>query len=459
MILYRCTVLFGRVCIFMSKENKKHLSDEELEEIAGAGLKEQILAGSLGISALVSPMNAIEADAKAAPGTSFAPKTIASEKLESLPIVKYLTEARISKAQEKAFNVTNKIAKKNPDHRGISYTVSSDRYDPNTKKTSLEAALDEDVKNGDLPLPDFTLADMKKAKDNAVSKSNDKNVKFVLYPSLDAMLLHESEECRDGDIVNLASQFNALESVSNEPTAVAYWYLDKTQGPYCALQSVAATKHREAADLQNKLTDGLKEALDYCKIDGKPITEKYPNLYKGGYLEMMEIKEEKDMEAFLKFLEDEENLSKHMRVLMQWVKCEGTGKKQLQFFTAAPSFQGRGKSIWNKKSRITELRRKACVKLVELQYRAMAQAAAVRYAETGENVRLHVTMVGHGVFNNPKETVDAALKALNEELQGVDATVFLHNRPDKPNVWEEKGNLEQLGIDAMTLEDWKNKSE
>ncbi len=441
----------------MKEENKKQLSGEDLEDVAGGGVKEQLTAGILGISALVSPMNAIDSRAKEVSNPSAMQGTVISEKQETLSVIKYLTDAHISDAQEKAFLTTSELAKKTPDHRVLSRDVSSDRYDPHEEKTSLESDLDEDVKNGDLPIPDFTYADMKKAKDSVVSDGK-RDVKFVLYPSLDAIKLHEADECRDGDIVNLASQFNALESVSNEPTAVKWWHLDKTQGPYCALQSVAATKHREAAHLQDKLTDGLKEALQECKIDGKPITEKYPDFYKGGYLEMMQITDEKDMETFLAFLEDEKNLAKHMKVLMQWVKCEGTDKKQLQFFTAAPSFQGYSKKIWTYKSRIMELRKKASVKLVELQYRAMAQAAAIMATESGKNIRLHVTMVGHGVFNNPDETVQAALNALNEELKGVDATVFLHNRPDKPNVWETKGNLKKLGIDLTYFDDWKDKN-
>lgn len=430
----------------MGEENKKQLSDGELEDVAGGGVKEQLTAGILGISALVSPINTMNAEARGGSGmASLSQNTVMSERQESLSIVKYLNEAHISKAQEKAFNITNDLVKNGADHLKVSQAVSSERYYSPKSKTPLESLLDKEVKNGDLPIPDFTVEKMQKAKNNVVTES-DKNVKFVSYSNLDALKLHEKEECQDGDIVNLASQFNALESVRNRPTSVKYWYQDKTQGPYCALQSVAATKHREAAHLQGKLTDALKEVMQHCEIDGKPITEKYPNLYRGGYLEMMEITEEKDMETFLTFLENEENLSKYMKVLMQWVKCEGTEKKQLQFFTAAPSFQGYSKEIWSSNSKIMDLRKKACIKLVEVQYKAMAQAAAIMAAESGKTVRLHVTMVGHGVFNNPTETVPAALKVLKEELQGVDAVVYLHNRPFQSNIWKEKGNLEALGI-------------
>lgn len=101
---------------------------------------------------------------------------------------------------------------------------------------------------------------------------------------------------------------------------------------------------------------------------------------------MMEITDVEDMREFLAFLENDENLLKNMKVLMQWVKCEGTGKKQLQFFTAAPSFQYESKNIWHESSEIMNLRRKACIKLVEIQYKAMAQAAAIISPQKPEKI-------------------------------------------------------------------------
>ena len=166
---------------------------------------------------------------------------------------------------------------------------------------------------------------------------------------------------------------------------------------------------------------------------------------------MMEITDVKDMKTFTSFLE---NNLKDIKFLSQWVRCEGTGKKQLQVFTAAPSFQGRGGNIWDKKDELTNLRREACARLVEVQYKALAQAAAIRSTETGENVKLHVSMIGHGVFNNPDETVAASLKVLKNELKGYDVTVFLHVRLDKPNVWL-KG-AEKADIKWTTLSEWKN---
>ena len=395
-------------------------------------IKQKIIAKVLIILAIIYPINNLTF-ATSSPNT---------------PIVKFLTEAKISKAQEDAFAITNKLSKTYFNHCEIAKIVSTDRYYDKSSPTNLESSLDKAVKSGDLPIQNFTIEDMQKAKDSIVLNP-EKNAKFILEENFDAINLHEKNSCTDGDIVNLASQFNALESVRNEPTAVKYWPYDRTQGPYCALQSVAGTKHREAAHLQGKLADALEDTLKNCKIDGKAITKKYPNLYKGGYLELMEITNEKDMETFLKFLEDDKNL-KNMKVLMQWVKCEGTGKKQLQFFTAAPSFQSYSKKIWDSNSRIMDLRKKACIKLVEIQYKIMAMAAAIISSQNGKNVRLHVCMVGHGAFNNPEETIHAALKTLKEELNGIDATVLLQTRPGYSNIWE-KGNPKELGINWETL--------
>lgn len=239
----------------------------------------------------------------------------------------------------------------------------------------------------------------------------------------------------------------------------------KQQGPMCALQSVAGTKHREAADLwfPSKLTDALENLLQNFYIHGQPfgywkqrtiykgkelITSKYPNFYKGGYLELSEITDENNMEIFASYLE---NNLKDIKFLSQWVKCEGTEKTQLQVFTAASSFQRKPKSIWDRNDKLTELMKKCCVMLIEAQYKALAQAAAVRSIETGKNVKLHVTMIGHGVFNNPEETVEAALKALKTELKGYDVTVFLHYYGNNP--WN-KG-IEKTDVKCISLADWK----
>ena len=232
--------------------------------------------------------------------------------------------------------------------------------------------MDEGVKNDDVPIGNFTMQDVKNAKDKTDPKSK-AEVQFVLYPDLDALKMHEQAEVEDGSIVNLASQFNALESPHNRPCSVKKnWFCKKVQEPMCALQSVVGAKYREAAHLQGKLTDALEDLLKNCRVNGQPIMEKYPNFYNGGYLIPEEITDINDLEAFTSFLES--NLM-NVKFLSKWVKCEGPGKKQLQVFTAGPAFSRDMKDNWNKKDMCTKLRKKCAVMLAEAQYRALAQAA------------------------------------------------------------------------------------
>lgn len=361
-----------------------------------------------------------------------------SAKLKSALLTQFLKDAKISETQEKAFIESNKFLKKcKGNHLALAAAnkISSLRCEEGVTScpTKFEAILDSGVKDGDLPIWEFTLANLKAAKNNVKTSENrkDKDVKFFYLHGIDALHLHENEHCKDGDIVNLASQFNALESMSSKPLSVARWVHDYTQGPMGALQAVSAAKHRESAYVHGALLDAIKGLLQECKVNrNTAITDKYPELYKGGYLQLWKIDDINDLKAFTLFLKS--NVEK-INFLSQWVKCEGTGKKQLQVFTAAPSFQGVGIN-WKINDERTNLLKECCVTLVGAQYRVLAQAAAIRASATGKNVGLHVTMIGHGAFNNPEETIPAALKALKDELKDQDVTVYLHHFG--ANQWE-----------------------
>lgn len=385
---------------------------------------------------------------------------------ESFSSIKdFVVQAEVSPTQEKAFKETASTLERVRNRSEAVRLLSSDRYAvQEPEPTKVERDLDQGVREGDLPVPDFTIKDVQAAKNSAESKciGKDKDVEFVYYRWVDvnetkgmrgqpAQLLYEQPEAEDGCFVNLASQFNALESVSTDPSAVLLWIQDHTQGPQSALQSIAGSKHREAAAIQGKLPDAIKSLLEKCLVDGKPITEKYKHLYSNGYLQLLQIKNKNDMEALLSFLDN--NIG-DMKVLMQWVRCEGSGKRQLQFFTAAPAFvAGYRYGMWNKNDEMTKLRKQICVKLIEAQYRAMAQVACIRADETGKNVKMHISMVGCGSFHNPRETIEPALKALRDELRGHDVTVFLHSFGDDVDIWDNA--VDELGIDAVSLESWR----
>lgn len=347
----------------------------------------------------------------------------------------YLKEAKISQAQEEAFKVTNKTASeiKGDDNVAKLSDISSNRS--NESRTALEKDLDSAVESGDLPIIPFTFGQIDlESKLNKSKKDSSKSPNFVLKGGVDALDLHK--QFKGINVVQVASQFNALESTSAEISPVKDWIEDPTQGPRASLQSVCAAKHREAASLQKKLPDALQELLDKCSLeDERKILEKYKNvkinnikkrqdLYKNGYLQLFLIEDENDLKTLRDFLN--KNIG-DVKFLSQWVKCERTGSKQLQVFNAGPSFQFPcPEPDWNKTDNRTKLLKEICEIIVSNEYKAIAQVAAIMSKQTDTPISLHLTLVGQGAFRNPPEVIKSAIKKVKEELEGTNVNVFLH---------------------------------
>ena len=412
-------------------KNNNELTDEQLDNIAGGVSMRKGATGSLlSLITFLTPMAtfANNGSAYAAPVSSYVESSkIKSE--EQITLSSYLKDAKISEVQNEAFKITNEKSSKTRSNVASFEEISSDRYYELAKflgeaikvgRTELEKKLDLAVQNGDLPIKDFTLNQIN-SEYSKLNKSAGKSPSFKIMKGVDALKLSESAE--DCSIVQVASQFNALESMSTEPTAVKYWIDDYTQGPRASLQAVAAAKHREAADLQNKLPDAIKGLFEKCTLkDGRKILMKYPNLYKNGYLQLLEIKSSEDLKVLRDFLKS--NIGE-FKFLSQWVKCEKTGKKQLQVFSAAPSFQGYYVD-WNANDEKTNTLKEICDIIVSNEYESIAKAAAIRAQETGKSVSLHLTLVGQGAFNNPSEVMKNSLQKVKKELKNTDVKVYLH---------------------------------
>ena len=386
-------------------------------------------------------------------------------------LINHLSSCSISEAQNKAFKITNSLIKTEKHFLAACDKISSSRYSKKSVKTDLEAQLDKDVENGDLPVKEFFLKDINKEYSKYLNKS-DNHVEFIIPPlnkygkGIDAYCLHEYAD--NESIVQVASQFNCLESVSEDLSPVKNWVYDQTQGPRACLQSVAASKHREAASLQGKLPDSLKVFLEKCLVKDDfgqyiPITFKYPELYKNGYLRLNNICKEKryknknfikrSMSLFLSKktsdpIEDLMILKNHIRnntgeikFLSQWIKCEGSGKTQLQVFCSAPSFQNVCIN-WNSNDIKTSLFKDICTDLVVMQYKAIAQAAAIRAEEQrGTPVSLHLTLVGQGAFNNPPEIIAKSIKTVRQQLLRKNVKVYLHGwNQEDCNKWQQAIN-------------------
>ena len=413
------------------EKNLNELSGEQLTEVTGGvSMKKGAVGSLLSLITFLTPPAAFAngENLYEIPGSSYV-LPLKMENENQFDLISYLKDAEISKAQNEAFKITNEKSSEVGSNVAFSDEISSDRYYELAKflgeaikvgRTEVEKKLDLAVQNGDLPIKEFTLNQIN-AQRLKLSKSEGKNPLFEIVKGIDALKLSESAE--DFSIVQVASQFNALESMSENPTAVKYWIYDKTQGPRASLQAVAAAKHRESADLQNKLPDAIKELLEKCRLkDGRKILLKYPNLYKNGYLQLLKVKSIDDLKILKDFLKS--NIGE-FKFLSQWVKCERTGRKQLQVFSAAPSFQGYYID-WNKNDEKTNLLKEICDIIVSSEYESIAKAAAIRAHETGKSVSLHLTLVGQGAFNNPPEVIKNSMQKVKKELESTDVKVYLH---------------------------------
>lgn len=242
--------------------------------------------------------------------------------------------------------------------------------------------------------------------DASLTKAN-----FVLVKGVGVNYLHEAPLGKDS-ILQLASQFNYLESPGTHKVPVSDYLGDHTQGPQGSIEAAAAALHRTAAEKAGKLSNALTHVLpnDHGKY------------YQNGYLELYRLgnKELKDVSDHI-----EANLKK-MAILLQWVISEASGNRQLQVFSAAPSYQG---SITPAPGSIGA---KLSSLLVANQYRAIAELAVIRSLETKKPVAVHLTLVGQGAFSNPPEVMADALKSVAEAVKGYsNVHVYVHGYGDK----------------------------
>lgn len=229
---------------------------------------------------------------------------------------------------------------------------------------------------------------------------------FTLVKGISVSYLHEYPLGRDS-VVQLASQFNFLESPSTHRVPVSDYLSDPTQGPRGSMEAAAAALHRTAAELRGRLPNALFDVLE----------GDVSLFYRNGYLEPRKLAPEglKTVNALVK-----KNLQR-MTILPQWVRCEATGAVQLQVFAAAPSFQGQPQPG------IGSLEAQLCDTLVTAQYRAIAQLAVIRSIKSGATVPLHLTLVGQGVFNNPPSVLKNAFVEVAKVVKSFpNVKVFIH---------------------------------
>jgi hypothetical protein len=243
---------------------------------------------------------------------------------------------------------------------------------------------------------------------------------FNLVEGVNVNYLHDSPYGKNS-ILQLASQFNFLEAMRQDSLAkVEDYILDHTQGPQGSIEAAAAALHRTAMVKANKLSHSLIDVLP----------KDHSQYYQNGYLMLYKIKSDSALEQVKESIK--KNIDQ-LKILPQWVINESSGNHMLQVFSAAPSYQN--KPMPAKDS----LGHQICEILVMTQYKSTAEIAVIRSLLIDKPVNLHLTLVGQGAFNNPREIMRKAFEAVANTVKGYQVNIFVHayKAPDSNIVEEE----------------------
>ena len=255
--------------------------------------------------------------------------------------------------------------------------------------------------------------------------------KFFNVIGVDALLLPYSQ-LSINSISQIASQYNFLEAPSNKYFEIINYYGDSTQGPRASLSCLISLIIRDL--LFKRINDSSKQL-----IDSQPIfnNELFNNIYKNGYLTLEQFDTPLTIyENVLQYLTSNKD---NLNIFAQWgipeiwkdrpfsIKDSGL----LQVFTAAPSLQHinqyspEGLEIINKPININ-----ICKLLVSLQYEAIGKLAVMRCIETNASetnpVRIHLTTVGQGSFNNHISVMSDSFDKFFNVIKNYNIIVYFH---------------------------------
>ena len=207
----------------------------------------------------------------------------------------------------------------------------------------------------------------------------------------------------DNSVLQVASQFNFLESTSPAYMPLHDYAHDRTQGPQASLGCPGMLVQRNASFR-------LQPDLDI-----QPFFRGLERAYRGGYFSPSAISNA-DLGPAVAHVA---NNWRDLRVLAQSGRTL-FGTETTQVFMAAPSFQN------ERRPAIETPLGKICEVLVSRQYEALGALAARQSLATRRRVNLHVTMVGQGAFQNPPEVMRSSFQLLLKAVGGYDVAVYVH---------------------------------
>ena len=257
--------------------------------------------------------------------------------------------------------------------------------------------------------PSFQIKEIDEAyqeqqKAKPAGKNTGKSNLFVVE-GVDALFLPFADIARGG-IVQVASQFNALESPGVRKAKLGEYAGDWTQGPRVVMPCAHALIQRD-----------LDNLMDYNAFqDVIPDKAKRDNLIKDGYVQWGD--NPKQLQVYLGA--NNENVKK-LRILSMWVKPELSDTNFIQCYTAAPPTNG----SYGNAGPVAEQDAIAETLVVE-QYKAIAKMAVIRSREIGGTIPLHLTLVGGGVFANSPKVLQNALQEVRAIIANENVDLYIH---------------------------------
>jgi hypothetical protein len=249
--------------------------------------------------------------------------------------------------------------------------------------------------------------------------------------------LHRRSE-NAGALIQVASQFNLLEMMGPSVTpehGVTIYSRDQTQGPVCAIAAGAATIYRnyfapvgdQAGQTEGRQLDGLADlGSALSELTNLPVSRlwRMQNGYAqatGDGLRAIGVALRRLPPAEIDYLRGLLRVGFHANVEVT-DDPETAGQTVSQVFSSALpiGYDSVPAAQWEPFARL----------VLEASYEATLHCAAINAAETGSR-RAYLTLVGGGVFKNPREWIIDAIKRALDQFRETDLEVFIvsYNTP------------------------------
>ena len=282
---------------------------------------------------------------------------------------------------------------------------------------------------------------------------------FTIVQGVDALILPKSR-LANNSIMQVASQFNFLESKTVRHTAIDKYIDDVTQGPRASLSTLSSLLLRHASFKSKDPNAGFFINTN-CYDGGYFMPWRLTNERQAGILAQtnrnigqLNILAQwgiPDTDAAQKLIETpNDHDTTHPEDWDEYGIPNTCSCKLLQIFTAAPSYQDAAEP-----PAANSNGHKLCLLLVTSQYRAIAQIAAIRSTHTQDRVPLHLTLVGQGALKNRGSVMVAAFQTVYDTIIGFPVDVYLHGYTAddvtsiRANVPRSLGTLTTMHADAF----------